>query len=93
MWEGGVGPSRRNVLIGKTHIVLGLASKLCESPCGLPLGNLETLGHLLLEPGEELHVTSAVTYIGTLEPLNLDFVLDALHLFNDRRRDGVSVVR
>ena len=93
MWEGGIGPSRRNILIGKTHVVLRLASEFRESPRGLPLGNLETLGHLLLEPGEELHITSAVADISTFEPLNLDFVLDALHLFNDRRRDGVSVVR
>lgn len=93
MWEGGIGPRRRNVLIGKSHIVLRLASELRESPRGLPLGYLETLGHLLVEPGEELHVASAVAYICTFESLDLNFVLDALHFFNDRSSDGISVVR
>jgi hypothetical protein len=81
-----------DTLIGKSHIVLRLSPELRQSPGGFPLADLETLGHLLIEPSKELHVTGTITPVCTLESLDLDFILDALHLLNDRRSEGIAVV-
>jgi hypothetical protein len=91
--ESSIGPRCRYILISKSHIVLRLTPELCQSPGCLPLSDLEALGHLLIEPGEELHVTSTVTEVGAFKSLDLDFVLNALHLLNDRRSDRITVVR
>jgi hypothetical protein len=80
-------------LVSKSHIVLRLSPELRQSPGGFPFGDLETLGHLLIEPSKELHVTGTITSVCTLESLDLNFVLNALHLLNDRRSQRISVVR
>src|SRR5713101_5667758 len=59
MWDGSIGPRSGDVFIGKSHIVLRLSPELGQSPGGFPLGDLETLGHLLIKPSKELDVTGA----------------------------------
>jgi hypothetical protein len=92
MRKSSIRSSCRDALIGKSHKVLRLSPELRQSPGSFPLSDVETLGYLLIEPSKELHVTGAITSVRTLEPLDLDFVLNALHLLDDRRSEGITVV-
>jgi hypothetical protein len=92
MREGGIGSTSGDGLISKSHIALRLSPELRLSPSGFPLSNLDTLGHLLIHPSEELHVTGTITSVCIPESPDLDFVLNAPHLFNDGRSEGIAVV-
>jgi hypothetical protein len=92
MREGSIGSSGGDGLISESHIILRFSPKLCQSPGGFQFTDLEALGHLLIHPSEELHVTGTITSVCTLESLDLDFGLSVLHLFNDRRSEGIAVV-
>ena len=83
MWDGSFGPHSGDVFIDRSHIVLRLSPELGQSPGGFPLGDLETLGHLLVKPSKESDVTGAVTQVCALESLNFNFVFDAFHLLDD----------
>ena len=93
MWEGGIRPSGGDVFIGKSHVILRLSPELRQSPGGFPLRDLETFGHLLIKPSEELDVTGTVTQVRALESLDFNFIFDALHLLNDRGSKRVTIVR
>jgi len=92
MRDGSIRSASGDAFISESHIVLRLSPELRLSPSGFPLGDLETLGHLLIHPSEELHITGTITSVCTLESLDLDFILKTLHLLDDRRREGIAIV-
>lgn len=92
MWEGGIRSRGGDVFIGKAHVILRLSPELCQPPGGFPLRDLETLGHLLLDPSKELDITGTVTQVCALESLDFNFIFDALHLLNDRGSKRVTIV-
>jgi len=90
--EGNMRPRGGDVFIGKTHVILRLTPKLCQPPGGFPLCDLETFGHLLIKPSEELDVMGTITQVHMLESLDFNFVFDALHLLNDQGSKRVMIV-
>jgi len=60
MWEGNMRPQGGDVFIGKTHVILCLTPELCQPPGSFPLRDLETFGHLLIKPSEELDVMGTI---------------------------------
>ena len=85
----GIGASRGDVLVRKIHVVLVLTAVFGQALRGLILGDVIALLDLLFDPGEPPDVRRTVSEVGEAEAVDLDVVLNRLHLLDVRRQNGV----
>ena len=83
-------PTGTNGLIGKAHIEWHLLPVIIELFTRLPLGDLESIAVLVVEPGKPATHRHAVLDVRIAESLDLGLVLDRLLLLNKAGEDNVA---